>query len=40
MMVFPMHLRQWGFKVGRNLPKQQPQAVDRVSVQDPLIDTW
>jgi len=36
MMVFPMHLRQWGFEVGRNLPQQQPQAVDRASVQDPL----
>ncbi|OLD81298.1 MAG: hypothetical protein AUF67_08715 [Acidobacteria bacterium 13_1_20CM_58_21] len=34
MIVFPIHHRQWGFEFGANLPKQQPQAVDRVPIQD------
>jgi len=34
MIVLAMQPRQWGFEVGASLLKQQPQAVDRVSVQD------
>jgi hypothetical protein len=36
MMVFAIHLRQLGFEVGANLGKQQPQAVEGVSVEDPV----
>ena len=36
MMVLAIHLPQLGFKVGANLGKQQPQAVEGVSVEDPV----
>ncbi len=36
MLVLAMHLRQLRFKVGANLRKQQPQAVEGVSVEDPV----